>query len=394
MFFKLFHSRPVVVRAPGRINLIGEHTDYNRGLAMPAAIDRYVYVAVSLRSDSRMNLQASGFDPFIALVADVSPCFGAWHSYVQGVVSVLLEKGHLVEGFNLYVTGDIPVGAGMSSSAALCCGTVMALDHLFGLGLELGEMALVAQAAEHRFAGVNCGLMDQYACLFSKAGHVLNLDLDSMEYALVPLSLVGAELVLLDSGVKHSLASSEYNKRREECERAVRLVGKHWSGTGDASSLREVSMDQLYEKVLVADPVSFKRSKYVLGENERVMAAVWALLKGDLVAFGDLMFSSHFGLRDLYQVSCPELDFLVQAAGSSARVLGARMMGGGFGGCTINLLTKEVSVFVERMRAEYKKVYGMELRSYTVRLSDGASVLSDLETGLVEVALGQVDVEQ
>jgi len=370
-------SAEVAVRAPGRINLIGEHTDYNQGLAMPGAIDRAVYVLVSARPDHRMVLEAEGFAPFEGGLDAMEPIAGAWHNYVRGIVGVLSSQGHRLGGFSLYVTGDIPAGAGLSSSAALCCGTVMALDRLFRLGLSREAMAGVAQAAEHRYAGVECGLMDQYACLFGRKGHVLLLDFETMAHELVPLDLKGARLVLLDTGVKHSLGDTAYNLRRQQCRKAAEMAS-----FGRADSLRQVRMAELCERVMLQDAEVFARARFVLDENERVSGAAGFLNLGDLVAVGDLMFSSHKGLRDGYQVSCPELDFLVERASRLPGVLGSRMMGGGFGGCTINLVADTQEDFKERMSDAYLKAFGRELKAYGVSLSDGAEVLEDRRNGI------------
>jgi galactokinase len=373
-----FSSLPeVVVAAPGRVNLIGEHTDYNLGLALPAAIDRKVLVGVSRRSDELMVLRAFEEEGFEGSVLEVAPLSGMWHNYVRGIVGLLSDGfggvggvgNGALGGFNLYVRGDIPVGAGMSSSAALCCGVVMALDALFALGMDRKAMALVAQRAEHEFAGVACGLMDQLACLFGKAGHAMLLDFASMEMELVEVDLRGASLVLLDTGVKHSLAASEYNLRREECLRALALVGN------GASSLRGVLMDELVERVKGVDGVAYDRAKFVLEENVRVLAARDMLASGNMAALGDLMLSSHRGLSRYYGVSCAELDFLVEHASLLPSLLGARMMGGGFGGCTINLVQGDVAEFVATLSDGYQQEFGRQLMAHPVSLSEGAMIV-------------------
>ncbi|SHL96628.1 galactokinase [Mucilaginibacter sp. OK098] len=367
---------PIVVRAPGRINLIGEHTDYNGGLALPAAINRYIYVSVTWRDDEQVNMMAAEFPSKELALSELYPCPGEWHTYIQGVAAVLLGWGYVLGGFNIHVCGDIPVGAGLSSSAALCCGTVMALDALFDLQLTRQEMALIAQQAEHTFAGVACGLMDQYACLFGKRGYALKLDFRTLQFEYVRLNLEFLDLVLLDSGVKHSLASTEYNLRKMETGRALsRVQEKH----ATVERLRDCSLEQLYDEVLVADPVAYKRAKFFVEENKRVETAAVALDRRKLTLMGDLLYESHQGLTALYQVSCAELDLLIQLAKEEKSVVGARMMGGGFGGCTINLIEKKYKSCIGRLQAEYERRTGIPLKAYRVMIAEGARVCNNRE---------------
>jgi len=365
---------PVVVRAPGRINLIGEHTDYNGGLAMPAAINRYLYISVSKRYDDELHLFATGFDDYQTNLSRLYPQPGAWHTYIQGITAGLKDQGYQLSGFNLHVCGDIPTGAGLSSSAALCCGSVMALDALFGLQIKKENMALVAQNAEQQFAGVNCGLMDQYACLFGKRGYALKLDFRTLEFEYVRLNVETLDLVLLDTGVKHSLASTEYNQRKIECNTALEAVRAHFPAV---KALNEVTLDMLYGSVLIPHPVAFKRVRYFLEENKRVTTIAAALERRMLSLVGELLYESHQGLSALYNVSCNELDLLITLAKNEKEIAGARMMGGGFGGCTINLVEKKAKGILTRIAKAYEEETGIPLKSYRLLTADGARVLDN-----------------
>ncbi|HRN57970.1 MAG TPA: galactokinase, partial [Agriterribacter sp.] len=265
--------------------------------------------------------------------------------------------------------GDIIIGAGLSSSAAVECSVLYALNELFGLGLSKIEMVKMAQAAEHEFAGVKCGIMDQFASVFGKADHAIRLDCRSLEYQYVPLHMEGIRVVLFNSNVSHSLASSEYNTRRQQCEQGVAWVKKHMP---EVQSLRDVSLEMLQEYVLPKDALIYKRCKYVLQENLRLLAACDDLKKGDIRALGQKMFRSHEGLSREYEVSCNELDWLVQYVRNEKAVLGARMMGGGFGGCSINLVKDNaIDALAEKISAEYRLATGLTLGVYAVQIADG-----------------------
>lgn len=358
------------VRAPGRINLIGEHTDYNNGFVLPAAINKYVQVHISKRSDDQISLYASQFDEQLEFsVSGISPQKKHWSNYVLGIVDQLLQKHLSITGFNMFIEGDVPVGAGMSSSAAMECAVLLALDQLFALQLSRFSMPFIAQAAEHKFAGVKCGIMDPYASIFGKKGIALKLDCAMHTHSYVPLHLQGYKMVLLNTNVKHSLASSAYNQRREECEAVVEKVQKH---NDNIRSLRDITLPILYD--FVDDPTLRKRAAYVIRENARLQSACVDLQIGDLEAFGKKMTETHKGLRDDYEVSCPELDWLVDAALAEPGVLGARMMGGGFGGCTINIIKDEmIEPLWEKLAPAYEKAMGRKLTAYIAETSDGAS---------------------
>ncbi|SDE85320.1 galactokinase [Mucilaginibacter pineti] len=369
---------PVIVRAPGRINLIGEHTDYNGGLALPAAINRYIYVSVSRRDDDQLNLLAEDFGAHRVALSDLYPSPGNWYTYVEGVAAALIGRGYHIGGFNLHCGGNIPTGAGLSSSAALCCGTVMALDTLFDLHVSREEMALIAQEAEHTFAGVQCGLMDQYACLFGKRGYAVKMDFSTLQFEHVRLNLEELDLVLLDTGVKHSLASTEYNLRKAETRRALELL--------NVNQLRDADINMLYDAVLIPDPVAFKRARFFLEENKRVETTAVALERRMLTLVGELLYESHQGLATLYNVSCLELDLLIRLAKVEKGIAGARMMGGGFGGCTINLVDKKAKGCISRISKRYEEQTGITLKNYRLLTAAGARVLEAREIRTISLA--------
>ncbi|TCJ19209.1 galactokinase [Flaviaesturariibacter flavus] len=365
----------LVARSPGRVNIIGEHTDYNEGFVLPAAIDKAVYVALGRRGDDRIELQALEFgDHFSTTLDTIAPRPGQWTNYILGVVAQFHKRGHRLGGFNLVVDGEVPFGAGLSSSAAVECATAFALNELFGANVPREELIYIAQKAEHEYAGVLCGIMDQFASMFGKAGNAVRLDCRSMDYEYVPLHMEGYKLLLLNTNVKHSLASSEYNTRRMQCEAGIALVQKKYPGV---KSLRDVTVEQLNECVRENDELVFRRCKYVVEENERLLAGCEDLKRGDLTELGMKMYRTHRGLSEEYEVSCPELDFLVNAVREKDAVLGARMMGGGFGGCTINIVREDaIDSLVSELAPRYKEATGLELTPIVVTVGDGSSIVS------------------
>jgi galactokinase len=370
---ELFKSKPLVVRSPGRVNIIGEHTDYNEGFVLPAAIDKAVFVAAHKRADDQIILYSIDFkDKFEGRVAEIKRCDKHWANYILGVAAQLIRRGYQIGGFNLIIDGDVPLGAGLSSSAAVECATAYALNELFGLGISKKELTNIAQKAEHEFAGVMCGIMDQFASVFGKKDHVIKLDCRSLDYEYVPLKLEGYKILLLNTNVKHSLASSEYNARRQQCEEGVALVQKHHPGV---ESLRDVSLEMLEQHVKGYEDI-YNRCKYVVEENIRLLEGCEDLKRGDINALGKKMFQTHDGLSKEYEVSCPELDFLVNTVRSNPNVLGARMMGGGFGGCTINLVKEAViDEIVEALSKSYNEQMGKELTPYLAQTEEGTSVV-------------------
>lgn len=368
-FRERFNAIPTIFRSPGRINIIGEHTDYNEGFVLPAAIDKAAYVAVSKRNDDNIQLASLAFnETYTCRIAEVRP-LKSWTDYVLGIVHQLSKHGMAIGGFNLVLDGDIIIGAGLSSSAAVECSVIYALNELFALDLSKIQMVKMAQAAEHEFAGVKCGIMDQFASVFGKAAHAIQLDCRSLEYQYVPLHMEGIKIILLNSNVSHSLASSEYNTRRQQCEQGVAWVKEQMPVV---QSLRDVTPEMLQQHVLPKDALIYKRCNYVLEENLRLLAACDDLKKGDVAALGQKMFRTHEGLSKEYEVSCSELDWLVQYVRNEKDVLGARMMGGGFGGCSINLVKENaVDALVEKVNAQYMQATGLTLGVYAVQIADG-----------------------
>ena len=345
-------SDPLIVRSPGRVNLIGEHTDYNQGFVLPAAIDKAIYLAIGPRSDNRIHLFSIDLDQHFTCTLDLpEPSAEHWANYLLGVVQQLQRAGHAPRGFNCVFAGDIPIGSGMSSSAALECATAFALNELFRLALDPLTMVRLSQRAENVFVGVQCGIMDQFASMFGRRDQVIRLDCQSLDYAYFPFRLEGIRIVLLDTNVKHSLASTEYNTRRRQCEAGVRLIRAH---DPDVTSLRDVSRDMLDRYVAPVDELVYRRCRFIVGENARLLAATEDLQNGDLAAFGRKMFETHDGLSRDYEVSCAELDFLVEQVKDDPAVIGARMMGGGLA-AEINLVRESASTVCGRVTPVYRK---------------------------------------
>ena len=377
-FSRRFGYEPLLVRAPGRVNLIGEHTDYNGGFVLPAAVDKEMTFAVGLNGGEKIRLVAYDLSEEFELAnsAEIRPSDTHWANYLLGVAAQFQQRGHAVPGFDCVFAGTVPMGAGMSSSAAVECGLAFALDHFLKTDLEKMELARIAQLAEHTYAGVQCGIMDQFASLFGRDGHVVRLDCRSLDYEYFPFDTQACRIVLCNSGVKHSLASSEYNTRRQECERGVSVLQQHYQGIG---SLRDATREQLEAVRAELGGTVFRRCTYVVQENARVEAACRHLEAGDLAAFGQEMYASHAGLRDDYEVSCAELDVLVEAAKAVPGVFGSRMMGGGFGGCTINLVAPEqVDGFIASVSAVYQEKLGLKLETYQTTIVSGAGLVAEV----------------
>ena len=374
-FLELFDTQPILVRSPGRINLIGEHTDYNEGYVMPAAIDRDIVVAIDYSIDDHSTLYSVKHNEFFSFHTSdparvKSPL---WANYLLGVVRKFMDVGKVVKSFNCVVDGDVPTGAGLSSSAALECSFAFALNHLHRFHIPKLQLITIAQWAEHNYAGVKCGIMDQFSSMMGLAGKAFVLDCRSLEYRYFPVNLKAVSIVLCDSMVKHSLASSEYNTRRTECEQGVQIIKKHHP---QVSSLRDVTLPMLEDYKTEFPEKVYNRCRYVVQENARVLAASKDLENNDLSSFGKKMYDTHNGLSELYEVSCEELDFLVEESKKITGVLGARMMGGGFGGCTINFVQDlEVKDFIAKMSQAYDKRFGVQMNTYVVSIKDGTGIL-------------------
>jgi len=370
-----FNAEPILICSPGRVNLIGEHTDYNEGFVLPAAIDKAIYLAVGSRSDNHLHFVASDLQQSYTGSIDALVKTETWADYLLGVVDQFQQAGFAVGGMNIVFGGTIPIGSGVSSSAALENGVGMALNELFNKGqIDRISMVRLSKQAENQFVGVQCGIMDMFASMMGRADHVIKLDCRSLDYEYAPLRMDGVRIVLCDSRVKHSLAESEYNTRRAECEAGVKMVQAFYGD--DIRSLRDVTMPMLDKHLKEQEPLLYRRCAYVVQENNRLLEAVNHLKSGNLYAFGQLMYGSHKGLSQMYEVSCPELDVLVDIARTIPGVLGSRMMGGGFGGCTINLVrTEDLATFNDEMKKQFLARTGTETLLHVCQIQNGTHVL-------------------
>jgi galactokinase len=372
-FRERFGEEPLLVRSPGRVNIIGEHTDYNHGFVLPAAIDRAMTVAVAPRRDAACTFFAVDLEESHECVLDAPVKSQAgWPNYLIGVADQLRKDGHAIGGFSCAFGGNIPIGAGLSSSAAMETGLAYALNELFHLGIPKLKLAQLSQAAENEFVGVKCGIMDQYASIFGEADSVLRVDCRSLDHTCYPFP-TGTDVVLFNTGVSHSLASSEYNRRRRECAEGAEVVRNRVPGV---THLRDVTTEMLEAARGTMSPVVYRRCSYVVRENLRVQEACAALARNDLGALGALMFDTHEGLSRDYEVSCPELDLLVSLAREERAVYGARMMGGGFGGCTITLVDHQATAAtVDRITDGYRRKLGRIPEVYVTTISEGTRVI-------------------
>lgn len=374
-FVSRYGREPMLVAAPGRINLIGEHTDYNKGFVLPGAVDKRIYAAIAKNNTSTINVFAKQLSESASFeVGDAQPKKG-WINYLIGVTYYLQQTGGAIEGLDVIIDGDVPVGAGMSSSAALCSAYGFALNELFKLDFSRMELAVVGQKTEHNFVGLQCGIMDQFASLHGKKGHAIKLDCRSLEYEYIPFDFPDYKIVLVNTMVSHSLAGTEYNDRRQQCEEGVNLLKKYYP---DIKSLRDVSYEQLTRHWREFNATVYDRCSYVVNENQRLLAACDALRHGDLQGFGEMMYASHKGLSKRYEVSCRELDFLVEKAKTIPGTIGARMMGGGFGGCTINIVKQDaLENFVDQVQDAYHRQFSIRPDVYSMQLEDGAGVVEE-----------------
>jgi galactokinase len=386
-FTASYQGTPAFFRAPGRVNLIGEHTDYNAGYVLPAAIPFYTTVAAAARSDRHLRVRSTNYAETLTVAL---PSAGAaehrqtraahWVDYVVGVAQVLIAHGVPLGGADLLIHGEVPLGSGLSSSASLEVAVALALSTLAGgPPLEKLTLAKLCQRAENEYVGMRCGIMDQFASVFGRAGHAVLIDCRSLEHRLVPLRRPGdrqepaARIVICNTMVRHRLAGGEYNRRREECEQGVRALAQFEPGI---ETLRDVEEDALRRHETKLDPTIFRRCRHVVSENRRVLAAVAALGAADLNRFGRLMSESHHSLRDDFAVSCDELDLMVRLAERIEGVYGARMTGGGFGGCTVNLVRADaVSGFIAMIRERYSLATAHRPEIYVCEAAEGAAAL-------------------
>ena len=372
-FNTLYGSKGELFSSAGRINLIGEHTDYNGGYVFPGAIDKGIVAEIELNGTNKVCAYSLDLDEYVefGLNEDDAPT-QSWSRYIFGVCREIIKRGGNISGFNTVFAGNVPLGAGMSSSAALESTFAFALNYLFSLNIDKFELARIGQSTEHNYCGVKCGIMDQFASVFGKKGHLMRLDCKTMEYKYFPFNPEGYRLVLLDSVVKHELASSAYNKRRESCERAAAAIRERHP---EVEFLRDAKREWLDEVKDVISEEDFMRAEYVIGEVARVLDVCDALERGDYETVGEKMYETHYGMSRLYEVSCEELDFLNDIA-KECQVTGSRVMGGGFGGCTINLVKNELyDAFIEKAKVAFKDRFGHEPKVYDVVISDGARKL-------------------
>ncbi len=367
-------QRTIEIASPGRINIIGEHLDYNDGFVLPAAIDKRIRLKLMANgTQSRCTIRSKGFEGVLEVdLYSLAPSNENWHNYILGVLNELQKMTQSVKGFDCEMETNVPAGSGVSSSAALECGLAYGLNALFELGLDRWQLAHLCQRAEHTFVGSKCGIMDQFASLMGKKHHAMLLDCQSLAFEYIPTPLDPYVLLLLNTNVTHNLAASGYNDRREESAAALALVAERFNVD---PSYRNLTLSMVDDCEDALGEVLFRRCRYVLEENKRVLEAAEALKKGDLARLGELMYLSHHGQQKKYEVSCNELDFLVDLARGEEHILGARMVGGGFGGCTLNIIHKDhVDNFVAKAKTAYERKFNIALTSFVTVPSDGTAL--------------------
>jgi galactokinase len=365
----------IIAQAPGRVNLIGEHTDYNEGFVLPMAIDYFVQVAVSRRKDQHLRFYSFDFgDRKRTSLSNLRfKKEDRWANYLKGVISVLLNRGYTTGGLSFTVSGNIPLGVGLSSSAALEVATALAMERLLGIEIPGAELARLAQEAESSFVGVQCGIMDQFVSRMAKAGSAMFIDTRSMEYRHIPLALGNVRILITNSNVPRNLVDSEYNQRRGECEKCVSLLNTRKAGR----SLRDYTAEDLRDSLGLIPETTRKRCLHVVEENERVRDAEASLRRNDIGSFGKLMNRSHESLRDQYEVSCPELDWLVKRAWETDGVYGSRMTGAGFGGCTVTLIEERaIPKYGGRLEA-YERIFSFKPEIFLVQPAEGAKIIHE-----------------
>jgi len=370
IFKQRFDNEGVLYTSPGRVNLIGEHTDYNGGYVFPGAIDKGIYAVIRLNGTDKVRAYSIDKEDYreFGLKEEDFPNMH-WANYIFGVCREIQKRGYTIGGFDTVFYGNVPIGAGMSSSAALESTFAFALNDLLNLNIDKFELARIGQSTEHNYCGVKCGIMDQFASLFGKAGHLMRLNCATMEFEYFPFNPKGYKVVLLDTVVKHDLASSAYNKRRESCENACAHIAKKHPEVKYLSDATIAMLDEVKAEISTED---YMRAEYVIGEKQRVLDVCDALEKGDYETVGDRMYGTHYGMSKLYEVSCEELDSLNDIA-KECGVTGSRVMGGGFGGCTINLVKEDLyDAFIATAKEKFNAKFGHEPKVYDVVISDGA----------------------
>lgn len=373
-FEAVYGVPPHVFSAPGRVNLIGEHTDYNDGFVLPCAIGFFTEVAISPRADRKLVIRSENFPGYFEFSLDGLPRkkIGDWCDYMLGVALVLQDSGYPIRGANLLVHGEVPIGAGLSSSAALEVASALALLRMNDASLPMPEIAKLCRRAENTFVGARVGIMDQFVSCLGKAGHALLLDCRSLDFELIPIPQ-GVRIVICNTMVRHDLVTNEYNLRREQCAEGVKILSQWYPGI---RALRDVSLGQLAQRSGEMPGIIYNRCRHVVGENERVVSSAQRLAAADLAGFGVLMQESHRSMRDLYEISCREVDVMVETAEDLPGCYGARMTGGGFGGCTVNLVEADSAhTFVGVISERYQKATGIRPDVYVCSAADGASAL-------------------
>lgn len=374
-FRERFKGDPILIASPGRINLIGEHTDYNKGFVFPAAIDKYIFSAFAKSQYEVTRIYSLDLDQMLKIdlhsLERQKP--GHWSNYVIGVVHELQKTNKKIQNFDLVFGGDIPIGAGLSSSAALENSIVFGLNTLFDLKLSKAEMIQISMQAEHNFAGVKCGIMDQFSSIMGKSNQAMLLNCEDLSFEYIPIEMKDYEIILINSNVKHSLANSAYNQRRKECNEGLKILQEKFP---KLNSLAQITMEQLLSTKDELSPTNYNRCLYVFEENKRVVETKKAIELKDWKKVGKLLFESHHGLQYLYEVSCAELDFLVDQVRENEAVIGSRMMGGGFGGCTLSIVKKNSRAFLEKtITEEYFKKFGFLVNIYSIKISEGTKLI-------------------
>ncbi len=372
-FINKYKTTPILVFAPGRINIIGEHTDYNDGFVLPAAIDMGIVVAIKKSTSKFCSVIAlNKNETYKFSLNDIHPIpNGGWKNYVLGVIAEIQKRGVKLVPFNISFAGNIPGGAGMSSSAALENSIVYGLNEVFQLGFTKEEMIYISQKAEHNFVGVKCGIMDQYASMFGQKNKVLLLDCRTVQAIPVDIDFKDYEIVLINTNVKHNLSDSAYNNRRSVCEKVALILG--------VKVLRDATEKGLLNIKIQISEDDYQKALYIIQENKRVLQASKAIETNNIKLLGELLYTTHEGLKNNYKVSCEELDFLVEQTNDKSEILGARMMGGGFGGCTINLIKKDSKEVLNQITKAYQSKFNIQASVYHIKLSDGVKILKDEE---------------